>query len=77
MDPARGAVDGAGVARRHGEGFDEVRCNVVACGPVGGQAAADDGENVRAEVGDMDPGQDQEARLVDRHGGVGRDQRSV
>ena len=65
MGPARGLVDGAGVARGLDEGLNEHRRDVVALGPVGGQAPAHDGEDVRAEVGDLDPGQDQEARVVD------------
>ncbi len=45
--PARRAVDGAGVSR----GLDEHGRDVVALGPVLGQAAAHEGEDVRAEVG--------------------------
>ncbi len=51
--PAGSLVDGTGVSR----GLDEHGGDVVALGPVCGQAAADDGEDVRAEVGDLDPGQ--------------------
>ena len=46
MEPARSPVDGAGVARDLDEGFDERRRRVVTLGPVLGQAAADDGEDV-------------------------------
>ena len=63
--PARRPVDGAGVARGLDEGLDEHGRGVVAPGPVLGQAAAHDGEDVRAEVVDMDSGQDQEPRVVD------------
>ena len=56
MGPAGGSIDGAGVARGFDEGLDEHGRGVVALGPVPGQAVADDGEDVRAEVGDMDPG---------------------
>ena len=65
MGPAGGPVDGAGEARCLDEGLDEDGGGAVALGPVPGQAAADDGEDVRAEVGDGDPGQDQEPRVVD------------
>ncbi len=44
------------------EGLDEHGGRLVARGPVGRQLAADEGGDVRAEVGDADPGQDQEAR---------------
>ena len=70
MDPARCPVHGAGVARSLDEGLDQHGGGVVALGPVLGQAAADDGEDVRAEVGDFDPGQDQEPRVVDHQGEV-------
>ena len=63
--PARCPVDGAGVARGLNEGFDEHGCCVVAVGPVPGQAAAHDGQDVRAEVGDLDPRQYQEPQVVD------------
>ena len=54
MGPAGGPVDGAGVARRLDEGLDEHGRGVVALGPVQGQAAADESEDVRAEVGRHD-----------------------
>ena len=38
---------------------------VVAAGPVAGQAAADEREDVGSEVGDADPGQDEEPGVVD------------
>ena len=65
MDPARCPVDASGVPRGLDEGLDEDGCLVVALGPVLGQAAADDCENVRAVVGDRDPDQDQEPQVVD------------
>ena len=70
MDPPRCPVDGAGVAGRLDEGFDEDGGRVVAFGPVFGQAPADDGEEMRAEVGDFDPWQDEEPRVVDHEGEV-------
>ena len=70
MYPSRGPVDGAGVSRRFDEGLDEHGRGVVSLGPVQGQAAADDGEDMRAEVGDGDPGQDQEPRVVDGEGKI-------
>ena len=47
------------------ESLDEHGRGVVALGPVVGQAPADDGEDVRAEIGYLDPGQDEEPRIVD------------
>ena len=41
---------------------------VVAPGSVLGQAVADDGEDMRPEVGDLDPGQDEEPRVLDDQG---------
>ena len=38
---------------------------VVAAVPVGGQAAYDLGQQVRGEMRDADPGQDQEASVID------------
>ena len=70
VGPARGLVDGAGVARGLDEGFDEHRGGVVALGPVLGQAPAHDGEDVRAQVVDIDPGQDEEPWVVDHEGEV-------
>ena len=51
------------LSRRFDEGLDEHGRCVVALGPVQGQAPADEGEDVRAQVGDGDPGQDQELGL--------------
>ena len=68
--PAGGPVNGAGVARGLDEGLDEHGRGVVALGPVLGQAAADEGQDVRTQVGDFDPGQDQESRVVDHEGKV-------
>ena len=70
MDPAGGSVDGSGVAERLDESLDEHGRCVVALGPVLGQAPADDGEDVRAQVGDIDPGQDQEPRVIEHEGQV-------
>ena len=49
--PAGGPVNGAGVARGLDEGLDEHGRGVVALGPVIGQAPADDGQDVRTQVG--------------------------
>ncbi len=70
MDPSGGPVDGTGVAGHLDEGLDEHGRCVVALSPVQGQAPApaDDGKDVRAEVGDLDPGQDEEPRVVDHKG---------
>ena len=65
MDPARCPVDRAGISRGLYESLDEHGRGVVALGPVVGQAPADDGEDVRAEIGYLDPGQDEEPRIVD------------
>ena len=73
MDPARCLVDGAGVARGLDEGLDEHGRGVVTLGPVVGQAPADEGEDVRTQVGDLDPGQDQEPRVEPMVGAVVRE----
>ena len=57
-DPAGGPVDAAGEAGCFDEGLGEGGSGVVAAGPVAGQAAADECEDVGSEVGDADPGQD-------------------
>ena len=49
--------------------LDEYGCGVVAIRPGLGAPPADDGEDVRAQVGDCDPGQDEESRIVDHEGG--------
>ena len=58
VSPTRSPVDSAGVARGLDEGLDEHGRGAVALGPVPGQAAAHDGQYVRFEVGDLDPGLD-------------------
>ncbi len=45
-NPAGGPVDAAGEAGGFDEGLDEDGGGVVAAGPVAGQAAADEGEDV-------------------------------
>ena len=65
MDPARCSVDRPGISRGLYERLDEHGRGVVALGPVVGQASADDGEDVRTQVGYLDPGQDEEPRIVD------------
>ena len=68
MDPSRGRVVGAGVARGLDESLDRHGRCVVALGSAQGQASADNGEDLRAEVWDGDPWQDKEARVVDHKG---------
>ena len=68
--PAGRLVQGAGEARGLDEGLDEHGRGVVALGPVVGQLPADQREDVRAQVGDRDPGQDEEPRIVDHEGEV-------
>ncbi len=50
--------------------LDEHGRGVVALGPVLGQSPAHEREDVRAQVGDRDPGQDEEPRVVDDEGEV-------
>ncbi len=64
MGPARRLVERAGEGRGLDEGLDEHVRDVVALGPVVGQLSADQGEDVRAQVRDDDPGQDQEPRVT-------------
>ena len=66
MGPSRGLVERAGEARGLDEGLDEHGRGVVVLGPVVGQLPAHEREDVRAQVGDRDPGQDEELRVVDR-----------
>ena len=68
--PAERLVQGAGEARGLDEGLDEHGRGVVALGPVVRQLPADQGEDVRAQVGDRDPGQYEEPRIVDHEGEV-------
>ena len=68
--PSGRLVQGAGEARGLDEGLDEHGRGVVALGPVVGQLPADQREDVRAQVGDRDPGQDEEPRIVDHEGEV-------
>ena len=63
--PSGGLVGGAGEAWGLDERLDQHGGCVVALGLVRRQLPADDGEDVRGEVGDRDPGQDEEARVVD------------
>lgn len=50
---------------RHNEGLDEDGGDAIAFGPVLGQVPVDDGEYVRAEVGNLNPWQDKEPRVFD------------
>ncbi len=65
VEPVGGAIAGAAEARGFAEGFQQDGAEVVAAVPVGGQAAFDLGEQVRGKVRDADPGQDQEASVID------------
>ena len=69
VDPASGLVDGAGMARRLDECLDEYGGCVVALGPILMQAPADNRLDVRAQVRDLDPGQDEEPWVVNNEGG--------
>ena len=64
-DPAGGPIDATGEAWGFDEGLDEDGVGAVAAGPVAGQVAADECEDVGSEVGDADPGQDEESGVVD------------
>ena len=63
--PSGGLVEGAGEAR----GLDEHGRDVVALGPIVGQLPAHEREDVRAQIGDRDPGQDEESRVTVRSSG--------
>ena len=63
--PSRGLVESAGEARGFDESLDEDGGGVVALGPVFRQLAADEREDVRAEVGVGDPGEDEEPGVAD------------
>ena len=65
LGPAGGLVGGAGEARGFHERFDQHGRGVVTLGPVFGQMPTHDGQDVRGQVGDSDPGQDEEAGIVD------------
>ena len=69
-DPVGAAVGGAVEARGFAEGFEQDGADGVSAVPVVGEAAFDLGEEVRGEVGDAYPGQDQEAGVVDHEGQV-------
>ena len=65
MGPSRGLVGNASGARRLHERFDQQGRDVIARGPVRNQLSAHDGQDVRGEVGDAYPGQDEEPGVVD------------
>ena len=54
-DPAGGPMDATGEAWGFDEALDEDGVGAVAAGPVAGQVAADECEDVGSEVGDADP----------------------
>ncbi len=64
MDPSGGAVGGSDESRGLDEGFDEDGVDVVLALPILGQALSGAGEDVGGEVGDADPGQDEEPCIV-------------
>ena len=59
LEPVWRSVQRTGEAR----GLDEHRRDLVALGPVLGQLPTKTGEDVRAQVGDRDPRQDEEPRV--------------
>lgn len=63
-------VQRTGEARDLDEGLVEHGHHVVALGSALGQLAANMGKDVRAQVGDWDPGQDEEPRVVDDVQGI-------
>ena len=56
VGPARCLVEGAGEARGLDEGLDEHGRGIAALGPILGQLPAHEREDMRAQVGDRDPG---------------------
>ena len=65
MDPSGGLVNRPGVSEYLDEGFDQHRGDPVAGGPVPRVASFHDHQQMGAEVGDADPRQDEESRIVD------------
>ena len=63
--PVGGLVAGPGEAGLLDEGLQQHRTIGVAGMPVIGQATADETQNSRGEIAAADPGQDEEARVVD------------
>ena len=70
MGPSGGLVGDASEARRLHERFDQQGRDVIAHGPVLDQLSAHDGQDVRGEVGDAYPGQDEETGVVDDLGEI-------
>ena len=70
MGPSRGLVGDASEARRLHERFDQLGRDVIARGPVLDQLSAYDGQDVRGEIGDAYPGQDEETGVVDDLGQI-------
>ena len=64
-EPVGGAIAGAGETLRIDEGLDEDGLVAILLVPVGGQLADGQGQGVRGQMLDADPGQEQEARLRD------------
>ena len=65
VEPVGSPLAGAAEARGFAEGFQQDGSDAVAAVPVGGQLPLAAGEQVGGEMGDADPGQDQEAGVVD------------
>src|ERR1019366_4207536 len=65
MDPVGGLVASATVTYRLDEGFEQHRAIAVALMPMVGQLAGDQRQDLRGEPFGLDPGQDQEAGVVD------------
>ena len=65
MKPVGGAVAGAAKALGVDEGFQEDGGEAVAAFPIVRELVSDASEDVRGEVGDVNPRQDQEAGVVD------------
>ncbi len=65
MDPVGGTVGGAGEAITVGERFEEQGAIAVTSRPVGGELAGSQGEDAGGQIAYRNPGQYQEARVVD------------
>ena len=65
VDPVGGLIASALVALIFHKGFEQHRAKAVSAKPVIGQLAGGKGQNLRSQPFALDPGQDQEARIVD------------
>ena len=64
-DPSGSLANRPGVSGYLYKGFDQHRGDPVAFLPVFGQASFHDRQQMGAEIGDADPGQNEESRIVD------------